>query len=412
MTLKKNEKNFFEKELEDYRDQVWGCARCNWCQNQWGWNVKSAEFSEICPAFHEYRFFPYSGMGKMHIARALLEGDFDYEDAPELAQLLYTCTTCGACEINCQRMQDKEPLKVNETLRARLVRDGIGPMPEHKKLISSVKSYDNPWMQPRTQRDRWAKKIPLKDAGREHVRTLFFVGCTTALDPAMTKVAQDTARVLLKAGVDLGILGRQELCCGSPIARIGDRTTFFDLARRNAELLNSLGVQEIVTSCPGCFRSLKVDYGEIPDLPERRFQVFHTVEYIARLIAEGRLKPAKTIPLKVTWHDPCHLGRHCGVYEAPRAILRALPGIEFVEKERIKDQSWCCGGGGGARTAFLEFAQKTAAKLIDEAHKTTGAQAIVTCCPFCEQNIGDVLSRRGDRLKLYNLIDLVAQALE
>ncbi|MCK5011446.1 MAG: (Fe-S)-binding protein, partial [Deltaproteobacteria bacterium] len=115
------EKKFFEKTLEDYKDQVWGCARCNWCQNHWGWNVKSAEYSEICPAFGEFRFFAYSGMGKMHIARALLEGDFDYEDAPELAEIAYRCTTCGACEINCQRLQDKEPLKVTECLRAKLV---------------------------------------------------------------------------------------------------------------------------------------------------------------------------------------------------------------------------------------------------------------------------------------------------
>ena len=161
MTTHKDDKKVFERELEDYREQIWGCARCNWCQNQWGWSVKSAEFSEICPAFHEYRFFPYSGMGKMHIARAILEGDFDYEDAPELAEFIYTCTTCGACEMNCQRLQDKEPLKVNEALRARLVRDGIGPMPAHQTLIKSVKHYDNPWMQPRSQRDKWANKFSL-----------------------------------------------------------------------------------------------------------------------------------------------------------------------------------------------------------------------------------------------------------
>jgi Fe-S oxidoreductase len=412
MTDKKDDKKVFEKQLEDYRDQVWGCARCNWCQNQWGWNVKSAEYSEVCPAFHEYRFFPYSGMGKMHIARALIEGDFDYEDAPEMAEFIYACTTCGACEMNCQRMQDKEPLKVNESLRARFVRDGFGPMPEHKKLISSVKSYDNPWMQPRTQRGRWAKKIPIKDINQEAAETLYFVGCTTALDPSMVKVAQDTATVLLKAGVDLGMLGKNELCCGSPIARVGDRETFFTLARKNIEFLNRLGVQEIVTSCPGCFRAIKVDYGEIPDMPTINFEVFHTVEYLDRLIQEGKLKFTKEIPMKVTWHDPCHLGRHCGVYNAPRNILKAIPGIEFVEKERIKDQSWCCGGGGGARTAFLEFAQKTAAKLIEEAKKTTGAEALVTCCPFCEQNIGDVLNRQGDDIKLFNLIDLVAKAME
>jgi Fe-S oxidoreductase len=409
---KKTDKKFFEKQLEDYRDQVWGCARCNWCQNQWGWNVKSAEYSEICPAFHEYRFFPYSGMGKMHIARAMIEGDFDYEDAPELAEFIYTCTTCGACEMNCQRMQDKEPLKVNETLRAQFVKDGIGPMPEHKKLISSVKSYDNPWMQARSQRDRWAKKINLKDASKEATETLFFVGCTTALDPAMLDVARNTAGILLKAEVDLGMLGRRELCCGSPIARVGDRETFISLANRNIELLNSLGIKEIVTSCPGCFRSIKHDYSQIPGASKLNFKVFHTVEYIERLISQGRLKLTKELPMRVTWHDPCHLGRHCGVYEAPRNILKAIPGVVLVEKERIKDQSWCCGGGGGVRTAFLDFAQKTAEKLIEEAQKTTGAEAIVTCCPFCEQNIGDVLNREGYDIKLYNLIEMVAKAME
>lgn len=411
MTQKTDDKKFFEKTLEDYRDQVWGCARCNWCQNQWGWNVKNAEYSEICPAFHEYRFFPYSGMGKMHIARAIIEGDFDYDDAPELAEFIYTCTTCGACEMNCQRLQDKEPLKVNETLRAMLVKNGIGPLPEHKNLISSVKSYDNPWMQPRTQRDRWARKINIKNIKKDKCETLFFVGCTTALDPAMATVAQDTATILLKAGVDLGMLGKDELCCGSPIARIGDRDTFISLARRNIELLNGLGVKEIVTSCPGCFRAIRHDYAEIPDTPEINFKVYHAVEYIDLLIKEGKLKLITEIPLKITWHDPCHLGRHCGIYDAPRNILNAIPGIELMEKERIKDQSWCCGGGGGSRIAFLDFAQSTAAKLIDEVKNTTDAEAIVTCCPFCEQNIGDVLNRTEDDLKLIDLITLVNKAI-
>ena len=411
MTQKTDDKKFFEKSLEDYRDQVWVCARCNWCQNQWGWNVKNAEYSEICPAFHEYRFFPYSGMGKMHIARAMIEGDFDYEDVPELAEFIYTCTTCGACEMNCQRMQDKEPLKVNETLRAMLVRDGIGPLPEHKNLIRSVKSYDNPCMQPRTQRDRWARKIKIKEAKKDTCETLFFVGCTTALDPTMVAIAQDTANILLKAGVDLGMLGKDELCCGSPIARVGDRETFISLAKRNIERLNSIGVKEIVTSCPGCFSAIRHDYAEIPGVPEINFKVYHTVEYIDRLIKEEKLKLKTDIPLKVSWHDPCHLGRHCGIYDAPRNILNAIPGIELMEKERIKDQSWCCGGGGGVRTAFLDFAQATAAKLIDEVKNTTEAEAIVTCCPFCEQNIGDVLSRTEDEMKLINLIALVKRAV-
>lgn len=408
---KRPDKKFFEKQLEDYRDMVWGCARCNWCQNQWGWNVKSAEFSEVCPAFHEYRIFPYSGMGKMHIARALLEGDLDYDDAPEMLDFLYTCTTCGACEMNCQRLQDKEPLKVNETLRAKFVKDGFGPKPEHKRLINSVKNYDNPWMQPRSQRDRWARKAQVKDLAQEAAETLFFVGCTAAFNNTLWRMAQNTAVILRAAQVDVGMFGKEELCCGSPIARIGDRETFFEIARRNVERINAAGVREIVTCCPGCYRSLRHDYPEVPGLQPLTATVYHASEYIARLITQGRVTLLSTIPMKVTWHDPCHLGRHCGIYEPPRDILRAIPGIELVEMERIKDQAWCCGGGGGARAAYPEFARTTALKRIAEAKKT-GAQTIVTQCPFCEQNLGEALDQTDDGLRLLDLNELVLQSLQ
>jgi Fe-S oxidoreductase len=410
MAEKKNNKKFFEKELEDYKDQVWGCARCNWCQNQWGWNVKSAEFSEVCPAFHEYRFFPYSGMGKMHISRALLEGDFDYEDAPELAEIVYTCTTCGACEMNCQRLQDKEPLQVAETLRAQLVRDGIGPMPEHKRLIKSIKTYDNPWLQPKTQRDRWSKGIAVKNLSKEKAETLYFVGCTAALDPTLRRVAQNTARILLQAGVDLGILGKKEICCGSPAARIGDRALFLGQAQRNIEAINNLGISEVVTACAGCYRVMKFDYPEVPGISRLKGKIYHTVEYIDGLVQNGKLQFSGKLQMKVTWHDPCHLGRHCGVYDSPRKILKAIPGIEFVEMERNRDQSWCCGGGGGARTAFIEFAQKTASKRIEEARKA-GVDAIVTSCPFCEQNLSDTIDRQKEEMQLFDLTDLLMKVL-
>ena len=404
------EKKFFEKTLADYKDQVWGCARCNWCQNHWGWNVKSAEYSEICPAFGEYRFFAYSGMGKMHIARALLEGDFDYKDAPELVEIAYLCTTCGACEMNCQRLQDKEPLKVTECLRAKLIEDGIGPMPEHQGLIKSVKQYDNPWMQPRTKKAGWAKKLKLKDASKDDVDTLYFAGCTAALDPSLSEVPKNTSQIMVKAGIGLGIFGNNEICCGSPVARIGERETFMSLARRNVELLNKRGIKEIVTSCAGCYRVLKFDYPEVPDIPETQYKVYHTVEYIDHLITQGTLTFTKKIPLTLTWHDPCHIGRHCGIYEEPRNVLRSIPGVTLIEMERIKDQSWCCGGGGGARTAFIDFAVQTAKKRIEEAMKT-GAEGIVTCCPFCEQNLSDALTQLNNPLKLYDLTELVVQSI-
>ena len=215
---------------------------------------------------------------------------------------------------------------------------------------------------------------------------------------------------MLHAGVDLGIFGKGEICCGSPVARIGDRKTFMDLARRNVELLHKREIQEIVTSCAGCYRALSFDYPEVPDLAPLPFKVYHTVEYLDRLIAERTLAFTKEIPLTLTWHDPCHLGRHCGIYEEPRRVLKAIPGLRLVEMERIMDQSWCCGGGGGARTAFIDFAVETAKKRIGEAMKA-GAQGMVTCCPFCEQNLSDGLAQLDNPFPLYDLTERVVQAL-
>jgi len=204
----------------------------------------------------------------------------------------------------------KEPLQVNETLRAQLVRDGVGPMPEHKGLIKSVKNYDNPWMQPRTQRDRWAKKLEIKDVDKKKQKPFFFVGCTVAFDNTQWHVAQNTAKIMLAAGTDLGMLGKKEICCGSPVARIGDRETFISLATRNIEFLNNTGAKEIVTFCPGCYRSLNVDYKEIPGVPELKPKVYHTSQYYEKLIKEGKIKFKNGQKKCVTWHDPCHLGVH------------------------------------------------------------------------------------------------------
>ena len=160
MTIKKDDKKVFERELEDYREQIWGCARCNWCQNQWGWNVKSAEYSEVCPAFHEYRIFPYSGMGKMHIARALLEGDFDYEDAPEVVKFIYTCTTCGACMHVCPVEIEHIP-KIVGLRQARVLMESQFPA-ELGPFFRNIETNSNPWGLGFQKRAEWGDPLGVK----------------------------------------------------------------------------------------------------------------------------------------------------------------------------------------------------------------------------------------------------------
>lgn len=405
-----SKKKIYERTLEDYREQAWGDSRCNWCQNQWGWNVKSSKYSEICPEFRYKRFAAYSAMGKFHIIRALLEEEFDYTDSEALVDIVFRCTSCGACEMNCLRLNEKEPLKAAEALKTRLIEKGLAPLPAHKELLTSIKNYDNPWKQPRAQKAQWAKGLNLKNANKQQCEVLFFAGCTPAFDPILKHDIVNSAKLLKECGVDIGIFADQEICCGSPAIRLGDRETFFALVKRNIEAFNKAGVKEIITQCAGCYHVLKYDFPEVPDMPEINFKVYHISEYLESLLKESKITFTKEVPLTVTWHDPCHIGRHCGIYEEPRNILKAIPGIRLVEMERIKDQAWCCGAGGGVRAAFPDLAFKTAEERVEEA-KETGAEALVTCCPYCEQNLADPLRAQGNGMKVYDLTDIMLQAL-
>lgn len=406
----KIEKKVYERTLEDYREMAWGDARCNWCMNQWGWNVKSSRYNEICPEFRYKRFFAYSGMGKFHIIRALIEGDFDYTDSEKLLEISYLCTSCGACEMNCLRLNEKEPLKAAEALKTRLIELGIGPLPAHKELLNSIKNYDNPWLKPRARRRDWAKGLDVKDFAKEKCEYLFFAGCTPAFDPLLQHEIQNVINILNKIDVSVGIFGEKEICCGSPAIRIGDRETFFGLMKRNLELFKEFGVKKIITHCAGCYHVLKYDFPEVPGIPKIDFEVLHITEVLSRLVEEGKIKFTKEVPMSVTWHDPCHIGRHGGIYEEPRDILKAIPGIHLVEMERIKDQAWCCGAGAGVKTAYPEYAFRIASERIEEA-KETGAEAISTCCPYCEQNLIEPIKRNKEKLKMYDLMDLMLMAL-
>jgi heterodisulfide reductase subunit D len=410
MTYPKINKNVYERSIEDYREMAWSDARCSWCINQWSWNLKSSKYNEICPEFRYNRFAAYSAMGKFHIIRALLEGDFDFSDSERLLEIFYKCTSCGACEMNCLRLMEKEPLKAAEALKTRLIELGIGPLPPHKEMLKSIKNYDNPWLQPRARRKDWSNKLGVKDFAKEKCEILFFTGCSAALAPSLQHALQNTMKVLQKSDVSVGTLGEKEICCGSPAIRIGDRKTFFNLVKRNLEIFNKLGVKKIVTQCAGCHNILKHDYTQVPEMPEINYEVIHSSELVLSLIKEGRIKFTREVPMTVTWHDPCHLGRHCGIYEQPRDILKAIPGVRLVEMERIKDQGWCCGAGAGVKMAFPEMAFQSGAERIEEA-KGTGAQVIATSCPFCEQNLQEVIDQNREDIKLYDLMDIVMMAI-
>ena len=423
--------------LEKIEYDATHCQRCSTCKWSHLWEVKSHRFARNCPSVVYGKYDAYAAQGKNDIATALLNGELSWEDSKDrLLEIIYRCPVCAACDVSCKRVMDLDIIGVLDALREEACEKGHGPLPAHKEFIQSIMNYDNVWKQPRSRRAGWAKKLDIKDLGKagETADVLYYVGCTYAYKPGMETVPVNTAKLLKAAGIDFGILGAKEICCGGIADNVGDKKSFEEIARKNLDMFKATGAKTIVTNCPGCFmafsekyaRMLKIDTASLP------YRVVHSTQFIAELLESGKLKFTKPVDMTVTWHDPCHLGRRGepythwegkrvqfglteppremnrgvnGIYDAPRAILKAIPGVRLVEMERIKESAWCCGSGGGAKSAYPDFALATAKERVAEA-EATGAVAIVTACPWCEANLSDGIDAAGSGLSVEDILNL------
>jgi Fe-S oxidoreductase len=250
-------------------------------------------------------------------------------------------------------------------------------------------------------------KIKDLSQGKQKAEVLLYPGCTYPYDPKIQPSLRYGAELMHEANVDFGILGSAEKCCGSTAFNLGYVKVLEKYGADNIKTFNQLGIKTIVTPCSGCLNTLRNLY---PEMGECTFQVKHNVELFADLIREGKLKPRYTIKKTVTYHDPCHLGRHGKIFDAPREILKAIPGLKLIEMDRIREYSFCCGGGGGVRTGKIDFALATAERRIREA-LDTGAEMVTTACPFCSQNFLDYLSRSGLQVEFADVVELLHQSV-
>jgi Fe-S oxidoreductase len=418
--------------LDQFEEMMDSCVRCSKCKYIPQIAIKSQRFSHICPSIQYYNFHAYSGGGRMIMANAYHKGRLEW--TPEMLDILYQCTNCGGCEVSCKWVYDFEPNEVIHELRVQAVESGVGPMPAHKKYIDLVKQDNNPYGEPIEKRSDWLSDHIRID---EDSSTLYFVGCTASL--RREEIALSTATILNAADEPFRLLGSDEICCGSPVYRVGDRRSAIEIMEKNVTHFKEQGIKRIITSCSGCFNMLKTEY---PRYVEHDFEVIHTSQLMAEMLQEGRLKAVREVPLKVTYHDPCHLGRMSepyepydgekveilsqvyiwdpprplrqgthGVYDAPRNVLKHIPGVELVEMERIREYSYCCGAGAGCKSAYPDFALFASNERIDEA-QATGANALVSACPFCKTNFQDAVKTRENPLDVLDLTQIVLRSLK
>jgi heterodisulfide reductase subunit D len=408
--------------------QLEACTRCGECLN---WcpvydqdpredilpRKKILEFLRIIKSQHGLlaRILKREGLGEP--LRKLLAAVFGYHEVSRaqmeaFVRCLYECSTCGQCQVVCPAGIDTVTLW--EDVRRLIVSADHGPLESQKVLVKSVKAYDNPWQQPRAARTKWVRRAqkdneiaaPPREIKKTGGKVLLFLGCTAVYDVNVKQIAVSTINILENLGIDYGCLGGEEKCCGSVLLRMGDKE-FERIASDNIRMLNALNIQTLVSSCSGCFKTIKEDY---PKVGRLHFEVLHTVEFLRRQLEEGKLIFQNPLERKVTFHDPCHLGRASGVFDDPRILMQAVPGLELIEMPRSREYSRCCGAGGGLKAGFPDIQNKMAQRRVKEA-EATGAEELVSACPFCYAGLQVGIKALDSPLVMRDMSYLVEKAL-
>jgi len=320
---------------------------------------------------------------------------------------IWRCTTCGKCPQRCPR--DVKQIESGVALR-RLAN-------EFKQFHSSVKAIPgvsaslrgdgNPLQEARAKRTNWTEGLSVKPF-TEEMEILYFPGCYLSYDPRMKRVARDTVKILNKAGVDFGILGTKENCCGESIRKAGDEDLFKTLAKENIKTFVDNGVKKILVSSPHCYHTFKNEYPEFMV----NFEVVHIAQYLLELISKGKIKINKDYARSITYHDPCYLGRHNNIFDQPRDVLKSIPGVKLNEMPDSRIDSLCCGGGGGRVWMETQKGQRFSDIRIEQA-LGINAEVLVTACPYCITMLEDsrLTMDAAEKIEVKDITEVVAEVI-
>jgi len=348
---------------------------------------------------------PLSLSSPLNIRRIIYE--FLVRDKLDVNQMpeIWDCTTCSTCTLRCPKGLDPAMILVG---MRRVLTEGGRVKPTVRDALESTFKFGNPWGRGKAKRADWAQGLNVKNLSEgANAEILYFVGCTPSYDDRVQAVARAMVKVFEKAEVDFGILGNEEICCGSEMRRLGEEGLFEFLVEDSLEIFKQHGVKRMVTTSPHCYNTFKNEYEGLD------FEVQHYTQFVADLIERGKLVFSEEVNKVVTYHDPCYLGKQNQIYDEPRVILQSIPGLKFVEFDRSRERSLCCEGGGGRMWVEASSGGERLAETRVKDALALGAEVIATACPFCMLTLEDAVKTTGAEgsIEVLDIVELVAQAI-
>jgi heterodisulfide reductase subunit D len=319
----------------------------------------------------------------------------DLEWSKDLIDPIFACTTCGACSDSCQAPHADYIVDMIEALRELAVQH-VGPANNQELLLSRCNEHFNPYGEENSTNEVLKTKYNLPDKAE----WIYFIGCTSNYRQQSLRDA--TLRFLKKAEINFTLI--DEHCCTSPLIRTGQLSIVNEYMNYNIAEIKKTGAKKVITSCAGCYRTLKKDFEKYG--AKHDFEVYHSLEIVEKLLDEKKIEFKSEFNHTVTYHDPCHLGRHMGIYELPRNIYKQIPGLKLVEMKRNRNFAWCCGAGGGVKIGYPDWAVDISKERLEEV-KQTGTSIITSTCPFCKTNLQDASDKYNFDFQVLDLVEIL-----
>ena len=369
---------------------IYACGRCEIC--------RGFDYNDRCPEIFTQHWESSTARGRMAIARAILEGKIEYSE--DLVERIFGCFMCGRCREECKKAAQIDVIAITKAMRQDFVDQGIKIPEDGARMADTVSNSGNIFADPPKIHNKWAEGLEFKEGSG----TLFFPGCLAS--HRFKEKTNILVRLLQAAGYNLDFLGDEQECCGTPYWITGTMDNAKDYAKAYLQKLQNRGVKVIITPCPSCFRAFDEEYPHLLGLEQFPIKVRHTSEILLEIVEKKKLK-LKPVEKKVTYHDPCEIGRYRDIYDPPRKVLEAIPGLEFVEMSRNRENAFCCGGGGGCKIMYPDNSQKVADERIGD-FKQTNAELLSTICPACELNLTHGMYEADLDVRVLDIAEILA----